>query len=408
MPINKQSPLLQAPFLLLMAFRVGITLSYQVFNVAVAWHAYQITQDVMSLGWVGLAELVPYFATALFAGYWVDTYSRRKLTLFAALLHVGLAAAVAATTQETYPWTVAYLYAAVGVGGLARAFVRPLYQALMASVLPREAYSKGAAVSSTVFQACLVLGPAMAGVVISQQGVTAAYILAGGLAALGLLGGLLLRPVYELTQAAPAPVFQSIREGFQFVFGQQLILAALTLDMFAVLFGGAVSILPAFIDQVLNSDPSVLGLLRAAPAMGSTLVGVLLARFTLDRYAGAILLGCVAAFGLCIVGFGLSTSVGMAFAFLLLSGVFDGVSVVIRSTLLQLLTPDDMRGRVSAINGIFIGSSNELGAFESGLAASALGLVPSIVVGGCVTLGVVWLTDRKAPSLRHLHMNTLT
>ncbi|MCQ8896407.1 MFS transporter [Limnobacter humi] len=407
MTVSHRSPLADWPFLALMAFRIGITLSYQIVTVAVGWHVFSLTNNVLSLGWVGLAEVVPYFATALLAGHYVDTYSRQKLTLLAAVIHTLLAAGIALFTHTPHSWTVAFLYGAVGVGGLSRAFVRPLYQALMASVLPRELYARGSAVSATAFQACLVLGPAASGLVIAGLGVTAAYGLAAALAALSLLACCFMKTVYDLPQATPAPVLSSIREGLKFVFGHNIILAALSLDMFAVLFGGAVSILPAFIAEVLQGDPTMLGLLRAAPAIGSTVVGVALARFTVDRNAGAILLWCVAGFGVCIIGFGLSTSVHMAFACLLLSGAFDGVSVVVRSTILQLSTPDDMRGRVSAINGIFIGSSNELGAFESGMAASALGLVPSIVAGGVVTLLVVLVTDRKAPGLRRLNMGDL-
>lgn len=407
MQTTSKSALSSRAFIQLMTFRMGITLSYQTLAVAVGWHVFDLTKDVMSLGWVGLAELIPYFATALVAGHWVDTYPRKKLTILAGATHVALALAVAFFTVEPHAWTVAFLYSAVAVGGLARAFVRPLYQSLIASVLPREEYARGAAVSSTIFQACLVLGPAASGLVIAYGGVTSAYLLGAAFAFVGLLAGCLLREVYPVHQAKPGPIVQSIREGLSFVFKSNIILAALSLDMFAVLFGGAVSLLPAFISEVLQGDPSVLGYLRAAPALGSTVVGLILAKFMLDRHAGKILLLSVIAFGLCIIGFGMSTTVSMAFLFLFLSGVFDGISVVVRSTILQLCTPDEMRGRVSAINGLFIGSSNELGAFESGLAASMMGLVPSIVFGGIITVLVVGVTDKLAPSIRKLHMSDL-
>lgn len=406
-PLQNISALRSLPFLQLMLFRMGITLSYQTLSVAVGWHVFDLTKDVMALGWVGLAELIPYFATALVAGHWVDTYPRKKLTILAGFTHVVLALAIAFYTVEPHAWTVTFLYAAVAVGGLARAFVRPLYQSLIASVLPREDYARGAAISTTIFQACLVLGPAASGLVIAYGGVGSAYLLGAGFALVGLIAGWLLREVYPVHQAKPGPIVQSIREGLSFVFKSNIILAALSLDMFAVLFGGAVSLLPAFISEVLQGDPSVLGYLRAAPALGSTLVGLVLAKFMLNRHAGKILLVSVVAFGLCIIGFALSTTVSIAFLFLFLSGVFDGISVVVRSTILQLCTPDEMRGRVSAINGLFIGSSNELGAFESGLAASMMGLVPSIVFGGFVTVLVVAVTDRLAPRLRKLHMSDL-
>jgi MFS family permease len=202
-------------------------------------------------------------------------------------------------------------------------------------------------------------------------------------------------------------VFASIAEGARFVFGHQILLAALALDMFAVLFGGAISLAPAFIADVLDEGPEALGILRAAPAAGSIAVGLWLARRPLERHAGPILLIAVAGFGLCMVGFALSKVLWLSALMLLLSGVCDGVSVVLRSTILQLATPDDMRGRVSSINGIFIGSSNELGAFWAGSMARLLTLIPAVVVGGCVTVGVVAVTAWKAPRLRRLDLREL-
>jgi MFS family permease len=191
------------------------------------------------------------------------------------------------------------------------------------------------------------------------------------------------------------------------VFGHQVLLGALALDMFSVLFGGAVALLPAFIKDILHAGPEALGILRAAPAVGAVLVGLWLSRRPPEHNAGRLLLIAVAGFGLCIIGFALSRELWLSAALLLASGLCDGVSVVIRSTILQLATPDEMRGRVSAINGIFIGSSNELGAFESGVAAKLLGLVPSVIFGGCMTLGVVAATARLAPKLRRLDLRQL-
>jgi len=193
----------------------------------------------------------------------------------------------------------------------------------------------------------------------------------------------------------------------RFVFNNQIVWGALSLDMFAVLFGGAVAMLPAFIHDIYHYGPEGLGILRAAPAIGSIMTGIWLSRNPINLHAGRWLLASVAGFGLCIIGFGLSTYIWMAGAMLVLSGVFDGVSVVMRTTILQLATPDAMRGRVSAINGIFIGSSNELGAFESGLAARLLGLVPSVIFGGMMTLGIVAVTAKAAPQLRKLELHQL-
>lgn len=203
------------------------------------------------------------------------------------------------------------------------------------------------------------------------------------------------------------PVLKSIAAGLRFVYSNQIVLSALSLDMFAVLFGGAVAMLPAFIHEVYHTGPEGLGILRAAPAVGAIITGLWLTRHPVNFHAGRWLLGAVAGFGVSIIGFGICTSFWMTAALLLFSGVFDGISVVMRTTILQLATPDAMRGRVSAINGIFIGSSNELGAFESGLTARLMGLVPSVLFGGVMTLGVVGVTAKLAPKLRDLELHQL-
>jgi len=234
-----------------------------------------------------------------------------------------------------------------------------------------------------------------------------AYALAAGFA-IAAVFALLRMPVTEPAQQQQrGPVFASIGEGLRFVFGHQILLAALALDMFAVLFGGAISLAPAFIKDVLHAGPEALGILRGAPALGSVAVAVWLSRRPLQANAGRIMLGSVVGFGACMVGFGLSTSLWLSVGILLLSGVFDGISVVLRSTVLQLATPDHMRGRVSSVSGLFISSSNELGAFYSGSMARLLGLVPSVVIGGFMTMGVVGITAWKAPKLRTLDLRDL-
>jgi MFS family permease len=258
-----------------------------------------------------------------------------------------------------------------------------------------------------VFQLGLVLGPAMGGVLVAWAGKAAAYGVAAVLAVAAGLALLAMRVADARPEGQRAPIFASIGEGLRFVFGHQILLGALALDMFAVLFGGAVALLPAFIKDILHAGPEALGILRAAPATGAVLVGAWMARHPPERDAGRLLLFAVAGFGLCIIGFAVSRNLWLSVALLLASGLCDGISVVLRSTILQLATPDSMRGRVSAINGIFIGSSNELGAFESGLAAKLLGLVPSVVFGGCMTLGIVGVTAKLAPKLRRLDLREL-
>jgi MFS family permease len=257
-----------------------------------------------------------------------------------------------------------------------------------------------------VFQFGLVTGPALGGFLVGWANKTVAYGASAGLCLCAALALLSLR-IKEPPPAASTPIFASIAEGLRFVFSNQIILAALSLDMFAVLFGGAVSMLPAFINDVFHYGPEGLGILRAAPATGAVLTGLFLAHRPINRHAGRWLLGAVAGFGVSMICFALSVNFWIAGLLLLLSGICDGVSVVMRTTILQLATPDAIRGRVSAINGIFIGSSNELGAFESGIAARVMGLVPSVVFGGAMTLFVVAATVKLAPKLRRLELHQL-
>ena len=406
--IAQPSPLRNRGFIGLLAYRILAILSYQIVAVTVGWHIYELTHDPLALGLVGLAEVIPYFCTAPFAGYLVDHLPRRKLGMVAS---GGLALTATILMAIATGWLPSHgtplIYMAIALTGMVRAFLTPIYNALFARVLPRTQFARGAGIGSVVFQLGLVIGPALGGLLVGWSGKGAAYGLAVALAIGAALALAVLR-VTELPAALErAPVFASIHEGLRFVFGHQVLLGALALDMFSVLFGGAVALLPAFIKDILHAGPEALGILRAAPAVGAVVVGLWLSRRPPEHNAGRLLLAAVAGFGLCIIGFALSRELWLSAALLLASGLCDGVSVVIRSTILQLATPDEMRGRVSAINGIFIGSSNELGAFESGLAAKLLGLVPSVVFGGCMTLGVVAATAKLAPRLRRLDLRQL-
>ncbi|MCR6684837.1 MFS transporter [Pseudoxanthomonas sp.] len=402
------SPLRESGFRVLLGYRLCAILSYQIVAVTVGWHIYELTRDTFALGLVGLAEVLPFIGMALFAGYLVDHLPKKRLGamacagLCATAVLLALVAAGHLAPGRTWP-----IYAAIVLTGLVRSFLTPVYTALFARVLRREQFARGASVGSVAFQTALVCGPALGGVLVGWAGKTVAYALAATLAIVA--GGVLLSlRVPEPTPEGPrAPVFASIREGLRFVFGNQVMLGAQALDLFAVLFGGAISLAPAFIHEILHYGPEGLGILRGAPALGAVLVGVVLARRPPGRHAGRLLLWAVAGFGLCIIGFGLSRHFWLSAFFLLLSGMCDGVSVVLRTTIMQLVTPDGMRGRVASINGIFIGSSNELGAFYAGSMARLLGLVPAVVLGGCVTLGVVATTAVKAPKLRRLDLKEL-
>lgn len=392
----------------LLFYRLLAMLSYQIVAVTVGWQIYQITRDALSLGLIGLTEVIPYFCFALFAGYAVDHLPRRKLGMFACIGLLLTTLTLAGVASGTLPsFGTITIYAAIAINGVVRAFLGPVYNALFARVLKREQFARGAGVGSVVMQTGLVAGPALGGALIAWQGLTVTYLVAAAFAAAAAIAIVSLRVTEPALAADRAPVFKSIGEGLRFVFNNQIVLGAQALDMFSVLFGGAVALLPAFIHDILQAGPEALGILRAAPAAGAVLVGLWLARRPPQRGAGKLLLFAVAGFGLCIIGFALSRQLWLSVLMLLMSGMCDGVSVVLRSTILQLATPDHLRGRVSSINGIFIGSSNELGAFESGLAARLLGLVPSVIFGGCMTLGVVAATAKLAPKLRRLNLRDL-
>lgn len=396
-------------FLKLLAFRIQLVLAYQIMAVVVGWHIYEITHNTLALGLIGLAEVIPYFCCALFAGHAVDHYySRRIFGILAALMLFINALTLTAVSLGWIGGNASlWIYGSITFTGIARAFIAPSYSTLFAIILPREEYARASGIGSAVFQSGLVLGPAIGGLLVGFVSKTAAYSLAT-LLCLGAAAAMWSLRIKEPPAAIDSPpVFNSIKDGLRFVFSNQIVFGALSLDMFAVLFGGAVSMLPAFIQDIYHYGPEGLGILRAAPAVGAIFTGLWLTRHPLNKHAGRWLFGAVAGFGLCIIGFGLSTFFWISAALLLISGVCDGVSVVMRTTILQLATPDTMRGRVSAINGIFIGSSNELGAFESGMTARLMGLVPSVIFGGVMTLAVVTATAKLAPKLLKLELDQL-
>jgi MFS family permease len=398
----------QFAFLKLLSFRVLMVLAYQIMAVAVGWHIYEITHDTLSLGLIGLAEALPYFASALFAGHAVDHYySRRAFGALAALLLLINACIL---TAISIGWlgngAVFWIYCAIAFTGIARAFIAPSYTTLFAIIIPREDFAKATGLGISVFQIGLVLGPILGGFLVGFGNKTVAYLVASALC-LGALLAMLSLKIKEPPAGDSPAVFTSIGEGLRFVYGNQIVLGALSLDMFAVLFGGAVAMLPAFIQDIYKIGPEGLGFLRAAPGVGAIVIGLWLARHPINLHAGRWLLYAVAGFGLCIIGFGLASNFLVAGILLFLSGICDGVSVVLRHTILQLTTPDNMRGRVSSISGVFIGSSNELGAFESGVTARLMGLVPSVIFGGLMTLGVVGITAKLAPKLRELELHQL-
>jgi MFS family permease len=389
-------------------FRIFLTMASLMQSVIVGWQVYDITHDVLWLGMIGLVEVVPQVSISLFAGHYIDLYNRRKIVTFTTLLLIlGAVILLIYSTNAVY-FTGRFgaypIFITIFITGLARGIISPAQVALLGQLVPRNLYPNAATWNSATWQASAVIGPALGGMIYGFVGIVPAYSLVLCLYTLSFLMILGVRSGrHEVTGAAEG-VFISIRSGINFVFRTPELLGAFSLDMFAVLFGGAVAMLPVFASDILHIGPQGLGLLRACPAIGATVMAFLLMFQPPVRETGKVLFISVTGFGLCMIGFAISKSFLLSAVLLVLSGGFDNVSVVIRGTILQLFTPDEMRGRVASVNSIFIGSSNELGAFESGVAAMLMGLVPSVIFGGFMTLAVVFITSKVNKPLRRLSL----
>lgn len=376
------------------------TLGVEMQLVAVGWELYQRTHSPLALGYVGLAQVIPVLLLALPAGQAADRYSRKALLLGSQSLMV--VASLGLTLLSLARGPIPLVYACMVVTGIAHAVSMPTRWSILRQLVPDHLVGSAVTWNSSGWQIAAVAGPTVGGAVIGLTGgATAAYVadLVMSVIVLALLSG--IRPG-EVERDEAAPSFRSLLAGLDFVRRTDLILATITLDLFAVLLGGAVTLLPVFARDVLDVGPGGLGMLRAAPSIGAAAMALILAHRPPMRRAGPALLGAVAGFGLATIGFGLSRDVRWSFLMLLLTGAFDNISVVVRSTLVQVLTPESMRGRVQAINAIFIGSSNELGGFESGLTAQWFGPVRSVVGGGIGTLFVVGLILVRWPQVRAL------
>jgi MFS family permease len=370
----------------------------QVQSVAVGWQLYEITGDALALGLAGLAQFVPMFALTLYAGDLADRFERRlMLTASYAVEAVCAGIFIALTVggvTETWPY-----FATLVLFGSARAFSAPASQSFLPQIVPTEDLPRAISVSSTVFQVAVISGPALGGAAL-LGGPAAAY---GTCAALFVLSASVM---YAINASVRPPaetkgsLYERVAEGIAYVRRRREILGAISLDLFAVLLGGAVALLPLFAKDILHVDSFGLGLLRAGPAVGAAVVSVWLTLYPLQRYAGLKMFGCVALFGVSVIVFGLSENFFLSLAALIVMGGADMVSVNVRHSLTQLATPDQMRGRVSAVNMLFIGASNELGEFESGVTAAWWGAVPAVVVGGFGTLAVVGLWAYWFPELR--------
>ena len=394
-------------FLLL---RFAMVFAWSMQFIIIEWQVYSITKDPLSLGIIGLMEVIPAISLALFAGHIVDQKEKKGLLVKCILAFSVISFGLFLLTwpvviKDISTKTILYsIYFLVFLGGLVRAFLGPTIFSLLSLLVPKKVYPNAATWSSSVWQIASVAGPALAGFSITLIGVhwSMCTVFACSIFALLALSQIKKKPI--LNPKIGEPVMQSLSEGIKFVFNNKTVLGAITLDMVAVLFGGAIALLPIFAQDILKVGPEGFGFLRAAPAVGAFLTMIITAYVPLSKNAGLKLLSAIFAFGICIIVFGLSTIFWVSLIALFFSGVFDGISVVIRQTILQLKTPDHMRGRVSAVNSMFVGSSNELGAFESGLTARLMRTVTAVVFGGSMTLLVVLTTGIISPTFRKLDL----
>lgn len=378
-------------------------------NTILVYWLYDITNDVWSIGKLGLFEAIPAIGFSLISGHFVEGREKRNMLRICiaayCVLTLGyvILSVAAARSLLTVPVIANLIYAGFFINGVIRAFLSPSSFSLVGLLIPRKHLANAATWSSTSWQTGGVIGPLLGGLCIAAFSVpvSLAVVLIFELIA---LMGITSIPRQEILKKIKEPVLKSLKEGLQFVWNKQIIMAALTLDMFAVLFGGATALLPVFARDILKVGEVGYGWLRAAPGFGAILTFFLLAWFPLRRHPGRKLLLSIGGFGLAIIVFGLSRNVYLSFAMLLISGMLDAVSVVVRGTILQLYTPDEMRGRVAAVNTMFISSSNEIGEVESGLTAKWMGTVPAVLFGGCMTIVVVAITWLVAPAIRSFRL----
>lgn len=386
-----------------------LTLALQIQFVVISWQVYQLTHDFLALGLLGLFEAIPAVTLALFGGYISDRNDRQKIVFIVMMMQMLCSVALVFisyhyTSNPNEVVTVFPYYVIMFFVGLLRGFYSPAQFPLMTQLVPREAYANSSAWNSTFWHIAVVVGSSIGGLLLAFFGANVVYIIV----VLCLLLGVI--QIYRIPPQPPQAVKQgesvkdSIKQGLSFVFNNQMIFGAMLLDLIAVLFGGATAMLPVFASEVLHVGETGFGILRAAPFVGSVAMALYMTKHPPLKNSGKKLLACVAGFSLCMIFFALSKNFYLSFAILVLSGAFDNVSVVIRSMIVQFFTPDEMRGRVSSVSTMFISSSNEIGAFESGFAAKLLGLVPSVVIGGSVAILSVGGAFAWLPKLRRLDL----
>ena len=378
--------------------------------IIIEWEVYNITKDPLALGLIGLAEIIPAISTALFAGHIVDQNEKKKLFVLAIFAFLIISSGFYFITSSymynnySSKFILIAIYSLVFAGGFVRAFFGPIIFSLVALIVTKKTYPNAASWSSSTWQLAAVVGPAFAGFSIAWVGInnSLAFVLVSVF--LALLMTFLIKKKPILNPKIGEPILNSLKEGLSFVFKTKSILVAITLDMIAVLFGGAIALLPIYAQDILNVGSQGFGIMRAAPAVGALIIMFMSAYIPVTKNAGKKLLVAIFSFGISIIVFGISSIFYLSVFALLIYGITDGISMIIRQTILQLKTPDEVRGRVASVNSIFIGSSNEIGAFESGLTAKLMGTVPAVVFGGIMTILSVGFTNFKFPKFKNLDL----
>ena len=392
----------------LMMGRFTFIMGLRMMGTLVGWWVYNLTNDPFAIGLIGLSEVVPAVSMALYAGHIIDVSEKRKLMLtgvllyFAAVLILLFLSSHFISLHLRNHWIAICIYIVIFGTGIVRSFTGPTFGVLIAYIVPKETLQNATTWNQGTWLSASVTGHATGGFLIAAFGISGTLITIAGLILLAFYFLLRLKKKPSLNLRGQKKTWESVKEGLRFVAKTKELLGAITLDLFAVLFGGAVAMVPVYARDILKVGPQGFGFLNAASDMGSIIIVIMLTLFPLQRKQGRTLLFAVATFGLCIIIFGVSRIFWLSFAALFIGGMVDGVSVVIRGTIMQLKTPDNMRGRVMSVNSMFINSSNELGQFESGVAAKLMRVVPSVVFGGCMTLFVVFSTWFRSPSLRKM------
>lgn len=389
--------------------KILMTIALQFQAVIVGWHVYYLTHDPLSLGLIGLVEIIPNFSVTLFAGHFADLYDRKKIvySCMSVLLFCSIALYYTSyhVAQSSQLWL---LYAIIALSGFARGVIAPSLFSILTECVPKNYYVNSTSWHSTLWQVAFMLGAGGSGFLFAAISYRV-YLVITLFICMAMIAFKYISPKPHLTKNDPkAPIFSSIKSGIKFVFSNQIFLGAISLDLFAVLFGGAVALLPIYANEILKVGPQGLGFLKAAPSLGSFIMAAAVVHWPPVKNTGKKLLVAVFGFGLCMIIFAISKNYYLSLAVLAISGACDNISVVVRGTIMQSLVPTEMRGKVYAVNSIFIGSSNEIGAFESGAAARLMGVVPSVVFGGTMTLLIVIFTSFRAPKLKNLNFSDKT